>query len=381
MRSQEGGLTAPDPPRPLARAGTTHPPEITMTDITMTAYHKTTALLSALGGPDKFTTLPDDHPLRVRAVLGKSLGLLWLQGKASRSQGMCRYATLDDTTDGTIRCAVGVLIEPVYYDAVFENRGVDHPDFRELEMALVASRVGHRAITAPMRRMLAAVQLVHDCAPLFTAEFRDHLVDWPIRAAEREGKGYSTIAARCLLPWARAVRELVPDGATVDTTPEAVYFITAVASLSHLLLQAERSVRALGKGTTACCYTNTRGLHCAVGALIRPGLPGNMPGYDPTNHANITIPALRHDAPTVDSDGRAALREALQASGLRLDNDGLAVLGELQAVHDGTAEHTPYNLLAAALRAGHSDAIKRALVWLADGVIDPAPTAPTTREA
>jgi len=349
-----------------------------MTNLTKTAHLKTTALLDLLGGPDKITTLPDDHPLRVRAVLGKSLGLLWLQGQASRDVGMCRYSKHDDAVGGALRCAVGGLIEPIYYDAVFENRGIDDANCipHELEMALIASRVGHRVITAPVRRMLAAVQFVHDCAPLYSAEFRDHLVGWPIRAAEREGMVFSQVAAKRLLPWARAVSELMPDDETADTAPEAVYFITAVASLSHMLLQAEQSVRAIGMGGTACCYTTTRGLHCAVGALIRPGLPGNMPGDDPSNRSNISVQGMWHDGPTVDSDSRAALRESLLTSGLRLDDGGLTVLQQLQTIHDGTVEHTPYNLLANAMRAGRSDAIKRALIWLADGVLTPTP--PTT---
>ena len=354
-----------------------------MTNLTKTAYHKTTALLSALGGPDKLIVLPDDHPLRVRAVLGKSLGLLWLQGQASRDKGMCRYSKHDDVTGGTLRCAVGGLIEPAYYDACFEDRGIDDVGHihHELERALVASRVGHRTIAAPVQRMLAAVQLVHDCAPLSTAEFRDHLVGWPIRAADREGMVFSRAAARRLLPWARAVRELMPDDETAGTPPEVVHFITAVVSLSHMLLQAEQSVRAIGMGGTACCYTTPRGLHCAVGALIRPGLVGNMPGDDPANRANLSVHSLRHGGPTVDSDTRLALCGSLLTSGLRLDDGGLTVLQQLQTIHDGTVEHTPYNLLANAMRAGHSDAIKRALIWLADGVLTPTTTPTPTTEA
>lgn len=350
-----------------------------MTNLTRTAYHKTTALLSALGGPDKLTVLPDDHPLRVRAVLGKALGLLWLQGQASRAAGMCRYSKPDETGGGVLRCAVGGLIEPAFYDSGFEGRGIDASHIpHELEVALVASRVGHRTITPPVQHMLAAAQFVHDCAPLYSAEFRDHLIGWPIWAAEREGVSLSKGAAKRLLPWAQAVSELMPDDETADTPPEVVYFIAAVTSLSHMLLQAEPAVRALDKGGTTCCYTTTRGLHCAVGALIRPGLAGNMPGDDPMNRANISVHSLRHDGPANDTTGRTAmrkaLREALLTSGLRLDDGGLTALQQLQIIHDNTQEHTPYNLLANAMSAGHSDAIKRALIWLADGVIDPTLT-------
>ena len=366
-----------------------------MTTITYeSTFRKVHAVIDRLRADNAAVILPDDHPMRARAVLGKAMGLLWLQGRPSHEAGQCRYRMLD-AGGNTLRCGVGMLIEYDHYNEVFEGQGVDNTILSPLYEALVHSRVCQAAIEPPVQRVLSAVQYVHD-RHVRAPSLRKAIVDWPVdtldtplQGGDLRGTPGMLDHARHVYPWAHAMHQILyPDGepANEETQEQARRFVIAVASLSHLLLQAQQSMVIGGKtGAKTCCYTAPDGRHCAVGVLIRPGLPGNMPGDHPSNRANISVSGLTSSFHC--DEGREELLESLKESGLPVDQPGLDLLQLLQRIHDNVEHQTPANLLEEAVhtargigRGAARDTVYRALLWLIDPITPVFPT-DTTQEA
>ena len=255
----------------------------------------------------------DDETLG-RAIVAKSLGLLWLQDAKAMNEG--GTACVMRTEDG-LRCAVGHLL-PASADldrvatawATCINSSHADPLTRELDGVLF------QGSTAPawIRELLVNLQGLHDSAP--SGEVHYHLM-------------VATPRTPCppLDAWRQAMAPLDAD--------QRRLMATAMASIGHMVVQGHAATTAVG-GT--CTYLADNGDTCAVGCLM----PDTVRDSGLMGVAVLQGVDLR-DAAWLSESARELLR-ALQASSLDTSPVGIELLGMLQMVHDGGRDMAPLYL-------------------------------------
>lgn len=255
----------------------------------------------------------DDETLG-RAIVAKSLGLLWLQdAKAMNESGT---SCVMRTEDG-LRCAVGHLL-PASADldrvttawAMCINSSHADPLTRELDGVLFQGG------TAPawVRDLLINLQGLHDGAP--SGEMRYHLM---------------VASPRTPCPPLDAWRQTM---ATLGADQRRLMAM-AMASIGHMVIQGHAATATVG-GT--CTYLADNGDTCAVGCLMldtvrEPSLRGMA----------VLQGADLRDAAWLPESARELLH-ALQASSLDTSPVGIELLGMLQMVHDGGCDMAPLYL-------------------------------------
>jgi hypothetical protein len=93
----------------------------------------------------------------IKQVSGYIADHLLKQGKQATSEGKCQYRA-----DDGCMCAVGVMIDPEYYDANFEGGSLSSPDVRKavaLSLGIDEAQIDYNT---PMHKMMRAWQRYHD---------------------------------------------------------------------------------------------------------------------------------------------------------------------------------------------------------------------------